>query len=81
MIYNLHKLLKIRIFHNDKIIRVYHSPHEVIVKPKAKRVEIYGTNGILTEEYDLVGRDLSWLENEGVDCAEIILDLKVVKLV
>jgi len=76
---NLYKLLKIRIFHDNEIIRVYHSPHEVIVKPNAKRVEIYGTNGVLTEEYDLVGRDLSWLENKDADCAEIILDLKVIK--
>lgn len=56
---------------------MYHSPREVIVKPKAKRVEIYDTNGLLTEAYGLVERDLSWLEDKDTDCVEIVLDLKV----
>ena len=72
-------LLKIRIFQNDEIIRVYHSPHEVIVRPKAKKIEIYDSNGLLTETYDLVERDLSWLEDNDTDCVEIVLDLKVSK--
>ena len=70
-------LLKIRIFHNDKMIRVYHSPREVIVRPKAKKIEIYDTNGLLTETYDLVERKLSWLEDTDTDCVEIVLDLEV----
>ena len=79
MTFNPQRSLKIRIFQNNEIIRAYNSPHEVIVKPKAKRVEIYDTNGLLTDTYDLVGRDLSWLEDKETDCAEIVLDLKVVK--
>ena len=71
--------MKIRIFQNDEIIRVYHSPHEVIVRPKAKKIEIYDTNGLLTETYDLIERDLSWLEDNDTDCVEIVLDLKVSK--
>ena len=71
--------MKIRIFHNDEIIRVYHSPHEVIVRPKAKKIEIYDTNGLLTETYDLIERNLSWLEDNATDCVEIVLDLKVSK--
>ncbi|MGI9566034.1 MAG: hypothetical protein ACR2LL_03335 [Nitrosopumilus sp.] len=61
------------------MIRVYHSPHEVIVRPKVKKVEIYDTNGLLTETYELVERNLSWLEDNDTDCVEIVLDLKVSK--
>ena len=61
------------------MIRVYHSPHEVIVRPKAKKIEIYDSNGLLTETYDLVERNLSWLEDNDTDCVEIVLDLKVSK--
>ena len=69
--------MKIRIFHNDEIIRVYHSPQDVVVKPTAKKVEIYDTNGILVETYDLVEKKLSWLEDVDIDTAEIMLDLKI----
>ena len=69
--------MKIRIFHNSKIIRVYHSPRDVIVKPAAKKVELYDSNGILTESYDLIDRNLSWLEDKDTDSAEIILDLTI----
>ena len=72
-------MLKIRIFQNDEIIRVYHSPHEVIVRPKAKKIEIYDSNGLLTETYELVERNLSWLEDNDTDCVEIVLDLKISK--
>lgn len=69
--------MKIRIFQNNNIIRIYHSPRDVIVKPAAKKVELYDSNGLLTESYDLVDRNLSWLEDKETDCAEIILDLTI----
>jgi hypothetical protein len=56
---------------------VYHAPQDVVVKPKAKKVEIYDINGILLETFDLVEKKLSWLEDEDIDTAEIMLDLKV----
>ena len=71
--------MKIRISENDNTIRVYHSPREVIVRPKAKIIEIYDTNGLLAEKYNLIEKNLSWLEDEGTDHAEIVLDLKVSK--
>lgn len=71
--------MKIKIFQDDNIIRVYHSPQDVIVKPIEKRVELYDSNGILTESYDLLGKDLSWFEDKETDCAEILLTLKVGK--
>ena len=69
--------MKIRISHNDETIRIYHSPHEVIVKPKAKKVEIRGLNGDLIEKYELIEKSLTWLEDSETDIAEIMLDLKV----
>ena len=69
--------MKIRIFHNDETIRVYHAPQDVVVKPKAKKVEIYDINGTLLETFDLIEKKLSWLEDEDIDTSEIMLDLKV----
>ena len=71
--------MKIRIFRDNNMIRIYHSPRDVIVKPTAKKVELYDSNGILTESYSLIDRNLSWLEDNETDCAEIILDLTVDK--
>jgi hypothetical protein len=59
------------------MIRVYHAPQDVIVKPKAKKVEIHDVNGELIETYDLIDKKLSWLEDEDIDTAEIMLNLKV----
>ncbi|MGI9567276.1 MAG: hypothetical protein ACR2LL_09730 [Nitrosopumilus sp.] len=48
--------MKIRILENDNnIIRVYYSPHEVIVRPSAKIVEVFDEDGT----YNLVDRKLS----------------------
>jgi hypothetical protein len=69
--------LKIKISDSNKTIRIYHSPHEVIVRPKAKKVEIHDVNGTLIETYELVEKKLSWLEDNELDIAEIMLDLKV----
>ena len=69
--------MKIRISHNNETIRIYHSPHEVIVRPKAKKVEIHDVNGTLIETYELVEKKLSWLEDNEIDVAEIMLDLNV----
>lgn len=73
--------LKIKILQNDNIIRIYHSPKDVVVKPKGKRVELYDSNGLLTDSYDLIDKNLSWLEDNETDCSEILLTLKVGKQV
>ncbi|WP_316506592.1 hypothetical protein [Nitrosopumilus sp.] len=70
-------LLKIRIIQGDRIIDTYDLPEEVIVRPKAKTVEIHDNDGSLTRTYDLVKRDLSWLEDMDADCSEVVLDLHV----
>ena len=69
--------LKIRISDSNETIRIYHSPHEVIVRPKVKKVEIHDFNGTLIETYELIEKKLSWLEDNELDIAEIMLDLKV----
>ena len=56
---------------------MYHAPQDVVVKPKAKKVEIYDINGTLLETFDLIEKKLSWLEDEDIDTSEIMLDLKV----
>lgn len=70
------KSLKIKILQNDNIIRIYHSPKDVVVKPKRKRVELYD-NGLLMDSYDLIDKNLSWLEDNETDCSEILLTLTV----
>ena len=69
--------LKIRISDSNETIRIYHSPHEVIVRPKAKKVEIHDVNGTPIETYELVEKKLSRLEDNETDIAENMLDLKV----
>ena len=71
------ELLSIRIIQDGKIIGVYHSPEEVIVRLQSKRIEIYDEDGSLIETHDLVKRNLSWLENIDDDSSEILLDLHV----
>ena len=73
--------MKIKVFQDDKIIRVYHLPQDVVVKPLEKKVKLYDSNGALTESYDLIDKNLSWFEDRETDSAEILLTLKVGKKV
>jgi len=68
--------LKITISKNGNVIRVYHSPQDVIVKPKEKKVILY-EDGVVCETYDLIERNLSWFEVNGTDSSEILLSLEV----
>jgi len=56
---------------------VYHSPHEVIVRPSTGIVEVFDEDGTLDDTYNLVDRNLSWLEDAESDSSEIVLDLHV----
>jgi hypothetical protein len=71
--------LKIKVIQDGNIIRVYHSPKEVVVKPIANKVELYSSNGNLIESYELKDKNLSWFEDNDLDNSEIILTLKVGK--
>ncbi|MDH3192251.1 MAG: hypothetical protein OEM18_06165, partial [Nitrosopumilus sp.] len=70
---------KIKVIQDNNMIRVYHSPKEVVVKPVAKRVELYSSNGNLIEAYELKNKNLSWFEDKDIDNSEIILTLEVGK--
>ena len=71
--------MKIKVIQDDNIIRVYHSPKEVVVKPIANKVELYSSNGNLIESYELKDKNLSWFVDHDLDNSEIILTLKVGK--
>ena len=71
------ELLNIRIIQGGKIIGVYHLPEDVIVRLQSKKIETYDEDGSLIKTYDLVKRNLSWLENTDADSSEILLDLHV----
>ncbi len=70
--------MKVEVFQEGKIICVYHSPQNVIVKPKEMIVELYDNNSILEDRYHLVERNLTWLEDSENNSSEILLDLMYV---
>ncbi|MDH3696828.1 MAG: hypothetical protein OEQ15_05890 [Nitrosopumilus sp.] len=68
--------MKITISQNGSVIRVYHLPKDVIVKPKEKKVILY-EDGVVCETYDLIERNLSWFEINENNSSEILLSLEV----
>ena len=66
---------------NSRHIRVYHHPREVVVHPQAGEVEIFSSDGSILEKYNLVKKDLSWLEDKENDTAEIVLTLEVGEII
>lgn len=70
--------MKIKIIRNDEAILVYHDPHEVIVHPKENTVDIYNGKGI-EKTYELVNREVGWIDNDDMDSAEVIITLVVGK--
>ena len=69
--------MKIIIKKNGSPIRIFHDSREVIVRPKAKKVEIFNSDGTLLENYELVDKSISWLEDPDSDSVEIVLTLQV----
>jgi len=69
--------MKIIIQKEGNLIRVYHNPREVIVRPLTNEVEIFNSDGTLLEKYQLVKKDLCWLENKEENMSEILLKLDV----
>ena len=62
---------------NGNPIRLYHHPREVIVHPKTNIVEILNADGSLLESYELVKKDITWIDDEALDTSEIIVILNV----
>jgi len=69
--------MKIIIQKEGQIIRIYHNPREVIVRPITKEVELFNSDGTSLEKYHLIKKDLSWLENKEENMSEILLQLDV----
>jgi hypothetical protein len=73
--------LKIVINRRGHPFRVYHHPREVVVHPQAGEVEIFSSDGSILEKYNLIKKDLSWLEDKENDTAEIVLTLEVGEII
>ena len=69
--------MKIILIRSDRVMRVYHHPRDVIVKPKAKQVEVFNSDGTLLEKFELVSKELGWTDDEENDTSEIVLSLTV----
>jgi len=62
---------------NGNPLRIYHHPREVIVHPKTNEVEILNADGSVLETFDLVGREVKWIEDLDLNTAEILVTLHV----
>ena len=73
--------MKIVLIRNNRILRAYHEPREVIVHPKANQVEVVDSEDYTLEKYELIKRDLGWTVNEEVGTSEILLTLTIGKTI
>ena len=71
--------MKIILIRNDRVLRIYHHPRDVIVKPKAKHVEVFNADGSLLEKFELINKELGWTDDEENDTSEIVLSLTIGK--
>ena len=74
--YNGDKTLKI-IIKTDEPIRLYHHPREVCVLPKSKLVRTYNEDGSLLEEFNLLNKEIKYVEDFENDHTEIVVTLHV----
>jgi len=58
-------------------IRVYHTPREVAIHPKSKKVDTLKSDGSLLETFDLIDKEVSWVEDKEKDLMELVLILNV----
>jgi len=58
-------------------IRVYHAPREVAIHPKSKKVDTLKSDGSLLETFDLIDKEVSWVEDKEKDLMELVLILNV----
>ena len=73
--------MKIVLIRNARIIKAYHEPREVIVRPKANQVEIVDLEDRTLEKYELIKRELDWEVNKETDTSEIVLTLTIGKTI
>jgi hypothetical protein len=58
-------------------IRSYNHPRDVIVHPITNKVEIFNADGSILEEFQLTKKEVKWLEDLNIDCAEVLVNLHV----
>ncbi|MDH3313293.1 MAG: hypothetical protein OEM28_09145 [Nitrosopumilus sp.] len=58
-------------------IRVYHEPRNVTIHPKGKKVDTFNSDGSLLETFELIDKDVSWVEDHEKDLMELVLTLNV----
>ena len=69
--------MKIVIIRNGQPLRIYHHPRNVIIHPKAKKVDSYNEDGTLLESFDYTDSKLDWLNDSDADTKEIILTINI----
>ena len=53
--------MKIVVIKNDEKIAIHHEPRTVIVHPKAKTVDLYGSSESEFQTYSLIKDNVDWL--------------------
>ena len=71
--------MKIILIRGDRVLRIYHHPRNVIVKPQAKQVAVFNSDGSPLETFELVNKDLGWTDDDESDTSEIVLSLTIGK--
>ncbi|MDH3313860.1 MAG: hypothetical protein OEM28_12065 [Nitrosopumilus sp.] len=69
--------MKIIVIKNDEKIAIHHEPRTVIVHPKARTVDLYGSSESEFQTYSLVKDSVDWIVDEQKDTREMILTLYV----
>ena len=69
--------MKIVVIKDDEKIAIHHEPRTVIVHPKAKTVDLYGSDESDFRTYSLVKDSVDWIIDEENDTREMILTLYV----
>ena len=69
--------MKIIIIRNNQPLRIYHHPRNVVIHPKAKKVDSYNEDGTILESFDYVDSKLDWINDSEIDTKEISLTVNV----
>jgi hypothetical protein len=69
--------MKIIIIRNNQPLRIYHHPRNVVIHPKAKKVDSYDEDGTILESFDYVDSKLDWINDSEIDTKEISLTVNV----
>ena len=65
------------IIKRKETIRVYHHARDVTIHPKNKTVDTFNSDGSILETFDLIDKEVSWVEDNEKDTMELVLTLTV----